>query len=131
MIVPGELSSLSTVRSALGEALDEGGWDEDGRGIVLLATCEALTNAIEHGSRPAGWVEVGFRVDRRAAHLRIADEGRPGAATPSAVRAAPPVTSLRGRGLVIMRALADRLEVRPHEGGTEVTMDFVHRGMAA
>ena len=80
-----DAASVRSARRAVREAVD-GHLEGDALDRLLLCASETVTNAIEHGSSPEGWVEVGFAVDQRCARLRVVDEGRPGVSTPSAVR---------------------------------------------
>ena len=56
--------------------------------------------------------------------VRVVDGGRPGSATPAPLRAAPSPSSEHGRGILIMAALAARLEIRRAGRGTEVRLVF-------
>lgn len=123
--LPADLAIVSFVRSALACVLMREDWPADGAGRVLLASSEALTNAIEHGSRAGGAVEIELTLTEERADVRVLDEGRPGAVVPSVPSVAPPSTSPRGRGLIIISRLADDLEVRGRGAGTEVTASFL------
>jgi anti-sigma regulatory factor (Ser/Thr protein kinase) len=120
---PADLAALAPAREAVAAALARGGWDgEEGARIVLVAS-EALSNAIEHGSRPGGRIELAIEVGPERAVLRVADGGAPGRAG-WAPPAPPPDSCPRGRGLLIMRALADAMTVRAAGRGTEITVAF-------
>ena len=123
------LSALAPARAALAAARERGGWDgEDGARVMLVAS-EALSNAIEHGSVPGARVELAVSVTPEGVDLVVRDAGRPGRrgwAPPGP----PAPDSLRGRGLLIMRALADRLDLRAGEAGTELRLGFRRQGAA-
>ena len=71
------------MRSALACVLAREEWPAEGAGRVLLASTEALTNAIEHGSPAGGAVEVGLSVTyERAAHAACWTRAVPGAPVP-------------------------------------------------
>lgn len=123
--LPADLAVVSFVRSAFACMLMREEWPADGAGRVLLASCEALTNAIEHGSPAGAAVEIDLTVTGGRADVRVVDEGRPGVAVPSVPSVAPPPTSQRGRGLLIISRLADDLEVRGNGSGTEVSASFL------
>lgn len=127
--VPADLAFVGFVRSALACVLMREGWSGDGAWRVLLASSEALTNAIEHGSPLGGSIGVELSVDRGHARIRVSDQGRPGAAPPRLPTAPPPDESTRGRGLLIIARLADEVEIVPHGAGTALTVVFL-RGPA-
>lgn len=86
---------------------------------ILLAVNEAVSNVVDHAYRDhpqPGPVDLSMR--RAGAHLvaTVADRGtwRP-----------PPVDpGFRGRGLQLLRALAQQVCIDTHSGGTEVTATF-------
>ncbi|MGW4897373.1 ATP-binding protein [Kitasatospora sp. NPDC004240] len=82
------------------------GW-EGGKADDLVFICsELVTNAIRHASRPGG--EVGLRVQEIGGDCRIEVlDGRPDLPLPRS-----PVTRLEsGRGLILVRQLADDMDV--------------------
>ena len=128
--VPADLAVVGFVRSALACVLIREGWPSDGAWRVLLASSEALTNAIEHGSPLGGAVDVEISVTTERTRLRVTDEGRPGVSTPRLPVAPPPSTSLRGRGLLIISRLADDVDLAAHGSGTALTVGFVRAPVA-
>ena len=71
-------------------------WPADGAARMLLASTEAVTNAIEHGSPLGGAVEVELTVTAERAQVRVLDQGRPGAPCPVIPDVAPPPTTRAG-----------------------------------
>lgn len=122
--IPADLGSLAEAREAVRRTLRGAGWDEEGAELVVLAVCEAVTNAIEHGSVPGRPVEIRTAATAARAEIRVTDLGRPGASPPVAIPEPPPISSEHGRGLIIMAALADALEIRRAGRGTEVRLEF-------
>jgi anti-sigma regulatory factor (Ser/Thr protein kinase) len=122
--VPADLQVVAFVRCALACVLEREGWPADGAGRVLLASTEALTNAIEHGSPLYGRVDVALTVGPERAQVSVVDEGRPGVPVPVCPSDPPPTTSTRGRGLLIISRLADDFDVRPAGDGTQVSVGF-------
>lgn len=123
--VPARLQSLAFVRSALACMLDRHPWCVDEGGKVLLAAGEAVTNAIEHGSEAEGVVAVEMVVEPPATVIVVTDGGRPGAEPHIDLAAPPPPPySTRGRGIAIMRALADEIRVERAGSGTRLTLAF-------
>ena len=122
--VPADLQAVAFVRCAIACVLDREDWPVESAGRVLLASNEALTNAIEHGSPAGGRVDVEVRVTRDRADVRIVDEGVPGGAMPRLPSVPPPLTAERGRGLLIMSRIADDFDMTPAGDGTEVHVGF-------
>lgn len=90
---------------------------------IVLATSEALTNAADHAYRAdhnSGVVtlELHYDADNATVTVRVTDEGRWVEPTPTTV------TAIRGRGLHLMRALADACSVDGRADGTSVTLTF-------
>jgi hypothetical protein len=63
-------------------------------------------------------------VEGGVARLRVVDAGRPGSRVPTFDVPPPPPTAIRGRGLVIMRHLADHAQAAPAGSGTEIVLEF-------
>ncbi len=82
---------------------------------VVLATSEALANAIEHGAASSDWPFVDLRAEREPFEVLITVVDR-GSWRP------PPAVTDRGRGLSIIRALMDELTISSGESGTTVVM---------
>ncbi|MFN8109181.1 MAG: ATP-binding protein [Thermoleophilia bacterium] len=125
--VPAQLESLTFVRCALAMLLERQPQHHEGAGRLLLAAAEAVSNAIEHGSpEEGGHVEVRVVTGVAGARLEVVDEGRPGHPAVIDLEApTPEPSSTRGRGIVIMRTLADRVSVEPVGAGTRVAMSFI------
>jgi anti-sigma regulatory factor (Ser/Thr protein kinase) len=125
---PAALGSLAPVRRALAEALEKNGFAPSETARVLVCFTEAIANAVEHGSRDQGRVGVSFVVTGERAFVRVVDEGPAGARMVTPAGGPVPTTSTCGRGVLMMRALADAFVLRPHGRGTEVVMRFVRDG---
>jgi serine/threonine-protein kinase RsbW len=81
---------------------------------VILAVNEAAANAIEHGYRDApGEVTIEAALDEEILTIEVLDHGT--------WRDGPPDPA-RGRGLTIMRTLADEVEIDRGDGGTSVRL---------
>lgn len=129
--VPADLSVVSFVRSAMACVLTREEWPSEGAGRVLLASTEALTNAIEHGSRRGATIDVELIVRDDRADVLVLDDGRPGSTLPVVPDVPPPPTALRGRGLIIISRLSDDLDLAPHGAGTRVSAAFLRDGAFA
>lgn len=123
--IPADHAAVPFVRFTIVALLVREGWRGEPTSRVLLAASEAISNAIEHGSRPGGVVHVRLEADADRAALTVRDEGRSGARLPVVLPdAPPPPTSPHGRGLIILERLSEHLELRPVGRGTEVIADF-------
>jgi anti-sigma regulatory factor (Ser/Thr protein kinase) len=125
VLIPADLASIAVVRAALLATLKERGWDPDSAQGVVLATSEAVANAVEHGSHAGELVEVVHQVGVSEATVRILDSGGSLGWDRTLPDDTPPTNADRGRGLAIIRALAHRMEIRPAGRGTELRLDFV------
>lgn len=113
-----DLRGLSAARRALGGWLDDRGVDEPARSELVLAASEAMANAGEHGSggRPEesialqAWLEPASGGTDDVV-LSVSDHGR--WRPPRASR-----SQERGRGLRIIDALVDVVDVRSDDGTT-------------
>lgn len=106
------------------------GWCSEATARVMLATSEALSNAIDHGSTADGEIEVVLSADGDGAELVVRDQGRPDADLPALPVAPPPPDSPDGRGLLIIQRLAERVRLRPCGTGSELVADFPARERA-
>lgn len=114
-------AGIPGVRARLRAWLHERGLDADAALNVLVATSEALANAVQHGSND----EVGSMVTLEAflssteLTTTVTDNGRWEADSADSRRAA-----VRGRGITLMHAMSDRVDIARHELGTRVTMHY-------
>jgi PAS domain S-box-containing protein len=111
--VVGDEPSLRAFRGTLRRWLAAGGAERDVVHDVTMAANEALQNAIEHGhalTRKA--VDVVLDRTDGAVTVTVTDHGR----------WREPRATTRGRGLPLMRALMDSVEVQPGAHGTTVTL---------
>jgi anti-sigma regulatory factor (Ser/Thr protein kinase) len=111
--VLGDEPSLRAFRGTLRRWLAAAGSEPEELQDVTMAANEAIQNAIEHGhglTRRA--VEVVLDRTNGAIEVTVRDHG--------SWRA--PRESARGRGLPLMRALMDSVDVEPGSSGTTVTL---------
>ena len=104
---------LAEVRHVLRRWLRHQGADDTQTLEITLAVSEACTNAIEHAYSPAP-AEFSLTATVQDGVLRfvVSDGGR----------WRPPRGQDRGRGLTIIRAAMDDVEVKSSESGTEIVM---------
>jgi PAS domain S-box-containing protein len=108
---PGELAAM---RSLMRRWLRHGRGDEQEIAEILTATGEAAANAIEHGGAISGGppFEVAGRLDDGEVEIVVRDRGSWRAGT----------RAEGGRGLVLMKALMDSVDVDPGPDGTTIRM---------
>ena len=122
--LPASHGSLADARRELRRALGGAGWTDETVDRVLVAVGEAMTNAVEHGSEAPATVHLDVVVERDQAVVSVRDEGAEGRTCPERVPPVPPASSVRGRGLVMIHALADEVRIRRRGKGTEVRLRF-------
>lgn len=127
-----ELVSVPVMRRVLGDTLRGIGVNAESVDDILLAATEACTNVVLHAGQAAPAYSVAATVDRAGCRVEVADDGqgcRPRLAwarRATADRGPHDVAGLAesGRGLAIMRACVDDVELRTAPGrGTRVVLD--------
>jgi anti-sigma regulatory factor (Ser/Thr protein kinase) len=109
---------LSDIRHRLAGWMRAAAIPENKVADIVLAVNEACANSIEHayrGPKP-GKVRVEAENDGARVQVRIIDKG--------SWKAAPADPGVRGRGLLLIRAVSDRLEMECTPSGTTVNMSF-------
>jgi anti-sigma regulatory factor (Ser/Thr protein kinase) len=111
--MPSVLSSIPLLRWGMRAFLDDVGRSFDEREDLVLATCEAGTNAVEHAEQPTEpFFDVTCSIVDDLVVIVVMDHGR---------WRPPTASAFRGRGLAMMRLLADTT-VEPGPHGTTVTL---------
>jgi anti-sigma regulatory factor (Ser/Thr protein kinase) len=127
--LPGRPESAARARAIVREASIEEGLDHDGAWSLMLATTEALSNAVLHG-RPCSDGDKGILLRLLSWEdglcVEVCDCGRFDAAP---LPPAPDET--RGRGLPIISAVVDHLEVVTDGPFTRVRFAKRRRSLAA
>ncbi len=129
--IPNRLEVMRSVRALLSSTCEAHGVDEETTQEILLAVSEIVNNSIEHvkGAGADGYHEVDLRfgVGGGSAVGTVLDEGTGGIVQKDFEGApTPSLDNDRGRGLFLIRAYVDELEVRAIPGvGTEIR--FVKR----
>jgi anti-sigma regulatory factor (Ser/Thr protein kinase) len=110
-------SSLPTLRRELSALLTTSELSEDESYDLLLSVSEAASNAVEHAQDPCEpFFDVVAELDEATVTVTVTDHGR---------WLPPTASAFRGRGLAMMRILADTT-VTTGGGGTTVTIRSVH-----
>ena len=119
--LPAAVASVPVLRHHLRSFLAESGVGEDQAYDLLLAACEAVTNAVEHAQDPVEpYVDVAARAVEDSVRISVRDYGQwreRGASMD------------RGRGSTLMSAFADVTATRSPEGTTVVIRSSVDRGL--
>ncbi|OLR93710.1 ATP-binding protein [Actinokineospora bangkokensis] len=111
--IGGHSAQLGSVRALLGGWLADHGFARGQATDLLLAVDEAAANSIEHGYRGAGPgpVRITAVVEAGLLVVTVSDDGCWRTPDPTPV-------GLRGRGLAIMRAVSDSVDVETGQGTT-------------
>ena len=119
---PAAPEALASVRRLLRRWLRMQGADEEEINDILVASQEACANAVEHAYRP-GVAHFEVDAERRDDRIRIVvrDQGRWRA----------PRGTHRGRGLPLMRALMETVDVDHGKDGTVVELSHTLRSRSA
>lgn len=113
--LPAIPSSLPTIRHAIRRWLAETGMTEEDIYGVMVACCEACSNVIEHAyGLASGDVDVQGAFREHRIELTIRDSGT----------WTPPRGLYRGRGLQMIQALMDDVEVLHGDRGTTIRMQY-------
>jgi anti-anti-sigma factor len=111
LLLPAEPAVLASLRRALGQWLTGLGGTPDDVHDIVLACNEAATNVLEHAYGPGdGFFEVKCRHSAGTVELTVRDFGR----------WRSPRGDERGRGLLLIHALVDSLDIIRGPSGTEV-----------
>jgi len=119
------MTNLRVIENAIDEITGSIGVNQDNYGKILVATLEAVNNAITHGNKanPQKMVDVEITFDKNEMIITVTDEG-PGfnpAAIPDPTMPEN-IEELSGRGVFLMKKLADSISF--NEKGNSVTMNF-------
>jgi serine/threonine-protein kinase RsbW len=125
--IPSDIDRLASVRDEVSALVAPLGFPDSAVFDIKVALGEALANAVRHGAPTASGkvcVDVTAYEDRVVLEITDNGIGFDGTHTASDDLYAP-----SGRGIMFMRALMDRVEFEPADGGgTIVRMVKHHRG---
>lgn len=123
--ISSEISNIRKIENVIDELSNELMINTDSYGKILIATLEAVNNAIIHGNKTdiSKHVNVGFKLKKKSLNITVRDEGKgfnpkivPDPTSPENIE------NLHGRGVYLMNNLADDIEFNPD--GNQVTMTF-------
>lgn len=117
--------SVGIARTICQAALSRLGVTEDCNDAVVLAVAEACTNAVEHATPDCGALDgIELRIDVTGTwcHVEVIDHGS-GFDAGSAPQGFPSPEQVRGRGMALMKELADEVVIQSTIGaGTRVLL---------
>ena len=117
--LPATAASAGVARSIVREAAAEAGLEGEQTWDLVLATTEAVTNAVRHGAAwPNDRILLATRRSPRGLQVEVCDLG-----TFHSALAPAPLEATSGRGMQIIAALVDRLEVKHTDGRTLVRLE--------
>lgn len=123
--IESKMNNLRIIENAIDEMTGTIGVNQDNYGKILVATLEAVNNAITHGNKtdPQKIVDVEIAFEENEIKITVTDEGNgfdpkkiPDPTMPENIEA------LSGRGVFLMTKLADSIDF--NEKGNSVTMSF-------
>ncbi|MGC5023052.1 ATP-binding protein [Micromonospora sp. DT47] len=120
--LPRDAGTVAMARRALDGALAGVGFEDDCRGDIQLALSEACANVIAHAVAAVDYT-VDVTVDGDRCVIEVSDQG--GGFVPS-LSAMPGQSATSGRGLPIVAALVDDLDVVSNTG-TGTLLRFAKR----
>ena len=121
--LPRESESVPLARRVLAATLGTVGVTEDCRSDILLALAEACSNAVTH-AQPADGYEVCVQLDAKQCLIEVLDGG--GGFDEQSLPTQLPELDESGRGLHIIRAVADQFDLR-HNDPRGTALRFVKR----
>lgn len=120
-----ESGNLRLVESLIDEISVELGIGSDDYGKILIATIEAVNNAIIHGNKAdrTKTVDVMFEHNDKKLFVKVSDQGNGfNPATVPDPTSPENIENLHGRGVFLMKKLCDNICFS--EKGNEVIMEF-------
>jgi serine/threonine-protein kinase RsbW len=120
-----DIENLRIVETLVDTLSKKLGISDEVYGKILISTVEAVNNAILHGNKgkKEKIVKIDFNADGNMFDVTVRDEGDgfefnniPDPTDPANIE------NLHGRGVFLMRSLADRIEF--NDSGNEVRMRF-------
>ena len=126
--IPASLEELHHVYSWADEHLSLTGIPESKRFDIMLALSEAVTNAIRHGCQNSkgDFVDIEVTITSNSVNIRVHDCGK--GFEPETIPDPTKEENLHvpnGRGVFLIRTLADDVQFDFSEDGTTVSVKFV------
>ena len=123
--IPSSTAELEQVDNMTEQIARDMGFSDDARADLGICVTEAVNNAIVHGHKEDASIPIDIRFERFSDQLRIIirDYGS-GFVEGDVPNPTEPENLLKvnGRGIHLIRALMDDVEIHPLDVGTEVIM---------
>lgn len=125
LIIKSKLDNINQVEKIIDDISENHDIPSDLYGKILIATIEAVNNAIVHGNKldPNKNVHIQFNIDNKVLTISIQDEGKgfnfkeiPDPTMPENIE------NISGRGVFLMNKLTDKMIF--NENGTKVELIF-------
>lgn len=125
LTLPSKGQNIALFRHFVGEFVRDCGFDENEVFDIVLAAGEACSNAYQHGSplKSENNITVVCKCAREALEIRIRDEG----VFKKEASMTTDNNDIRGRGIMIMLSLMDKIEIDENTGGTTVSLVKKHK----
>lgn len=123
--IESRMTNLRVVENAVDEITNQLGIKQDNYGKILVATLEAVNNAITHGNKanPEKFVDLEISIKGNEMSVKVTDEGKGFDPTTIPDPTMPEnIEELSGRGVFLMTKLADSIYF--NDKGNSVTMKF-------
>ena len=125
ILIDSKIENINIIEKLVDEVSEEAKINSEIYGKMLIATVEAVNNAIVHGNKEDEnkKVKVNFIIDKESIHIFIEDQG-PGFGFNSVPDPTIPenIENIHGRGVYLMKHLAD--DVVFHGIGNKVELIF-------
>lgn len=125
LTLPSKGPNIALFRHFVSEFVRDCGFDETEIFDIVLATGEACSNAFQHGSPLKGEnnITVVCKCSRDTLEIRIHDEG----IFKKEASMVTDTSDVRGRGIMIMLSLMDKIEIDENTTGTTVCLVKKHK----
>ena len=123
--IESRMTNLRVVENAVDEITNQLGIKQDNYGKIMVATLEAVNNAITHGNKanPEKFVNIEISIKGNEMSVKVTDEGKGFDPTTIPDPTMPEnIEELSGRGVFLMKKLADAISF--NDKGNSVTMKF-------
>jgi serine/threonine-protein kinase RsbW len=123
-----DINNLRIVENAVDSVSGEAGMSQENYGKVIVATMEAVNNAITHGNKqnPEKCVEIEIHLEKRKLKIKVTDEGS--GFNPEKIpdpTAPENIELVNGRGVFLMYRLADGIKFNRKGNSVELTFNDI------